>query len=321
MGATSGEPLAVFPGFDTHEVPAGVSFTQGKVRDIFDLGDELLICTTDRISAFDRILGAVPYKGEVLNRLSLYWFEETADVVPSHIVARVSSRAVLVRKCAVLPVEVVVRGYLTGSAWRDYQAGRPVSGITLPAGMSFNERFDEPLVTPSTKEADGQHDRPVSRQELVASGVIDRRLWEQVESAALALYARGAELASERGLILVDTKYEFGTADGELCLIDELHTPDSSRFWFADTYDELFAAGEKQRKLDKEYLRQWLMERGYRGDGPPPQIPADVFGEVSRRYRQAFELLTETPWASQSYGIEAEKRKILSFLSERQEDS
>jgi phosphoribosylaminoimidazole-succinocarboxamide synthase len=310
----------VFAGFDMDEVPAGVDFAQGKVRDIFDLGDELLICTTDRISAFDRILGLVPFKGEVLNRLSLFWFTNTEHIIRSHVVAKVSSRATLVRKCHVLPVEVVVRGYLTGGAWRDYQAGRPVSGITLPPGMRFNQQFEQPLVTPSTKEAQGFHDRPVSRQELLDAGVVDPDRWAEIERIALSLYEEGRQLAAERGLILVDTKYEFGMDGEEICLIDELHTPDSSRFWYADFYQELFDAGEKQRKLDKEYLRQWLMERGYQGDGLPPEVPQAVFDEVSARYRRAYETLTGSEWKTQSLESEAEKRKILLFLSERQED-
>ena len=314
-------PDSCFPGFANAELPTGVDFYQGKVRDIFDLDNELLISTSDRISAFDQILGQVPYKGEVLNRLSTFWFKSTRDIVQNHFVATVSPRAMLVKKCRVVPVEVVVRGFLTGSAWRDYLAGQLVSGIELSDDLRFNERFDTPILTPSTKEGDGLHDRPVSRDEVVYSGVVDPPIWEQIEELALQLFARGTEVAAQQGLILVDTKYEFGLLDDEIVLVDELHTPDSSRYWFADSYDELFEAGEKQRKLDKEYLRQWLMEQGYTGDGHPPVIPEEVFLEVSRRYQRAYEIITGADFTPQSTDPEAEKRKLLSFVEERQEEN
>ena len=312
---------ACFPGFPEYELPSGVDYAQGKVRDIFDLRDELIISTSDRISAFDQILGCVPFKGEVLNRLSAFWFDKTRDIVQNHMIAKISPRAVLVKKCKVVPIEIVVRGYLTGSAWRDYLAGDAVSGIELPPDMTFNQRFSSPLLTPSTKESEGAHDRPVSREEILNAKLVEPELWSQIEDVALALFDRGQTLAAERGLILVDTKYEFGMADNELYLIDEVHTPDSSRYWFADTYEQLFEAGEKQRKLDKEYLRQWLMEQGYQGDGRPPVIPDEVYQEVSRRYQQAFEVITGIDFQPQSVDPEAERTKILSFVEERQEDT
>lgn len=317
------EPSAdsCFTGFTNAELPTGFDFYQGKVRDIFDLDDELVIITSDRISAFDRILGHVPHKGEILNRLSVFWFNALEDVVSNHLKSTVTPRAMLVRKCRVVPVEVVVRGYLTGSAWRDYLAGNSVSGIELPDDMSFNEKFETPILTPSTKEGDGLHDRPVSRDEVIYSGIVEPELWEQIEEVALRLFDRGSRIAAERGLILVDTKYEFGLLDDELVLVDELHTPDSSRYWYADTYEKLFEAGEKQRKLDKEYLRQWLMEQGYSGEGHPPEIPAEIFGEVSRRYQEAFEVITGKEFRAQSTDSEAEKQKLLSFVEERQEDN
>ena len=191
-----------------------------------------------------------------------------------------------------VPVEVVVRGYLTGSAWRDYQRERAVSGIRLPAGMRADQPFPEPLLTPQTKAPPGQHDRPLSRDELLVGGIVAGPLWERIEAAALRLYRRGVELAARRGLILVDTKYEFGTVGDELLLADEVHTPDSSRYWFADGYADRFARGQPQRKLDKEFLRVWLMERGYLGDGEPPAIPDAVRDELGQRYREAFRLLT-----------------------------
>lgn len=263
-----------------------------KVRDIVHLDDRLLVVTSDRVSAFDRVLTTIPCKGQVLNQLSAFWFRHTADIVANHVLREVTPRSMLVRRCSVVPVEVVVRGYLTGSAWRHYQRDGAVSGIRLPAGMRADERFPEPLLTPSTKAPPGQHDRPLSRGELLSGGIVDGGMWERIEAAALQLYRRGVELAARRGLILVDTKYEFGTVGEELMLADEVHTPDSSRYWYAEEYAERFAEGRPQRKLDKEFLRVWLMQRGYMGDGEPPEIPDDVREGLGGRYREAFRLLT-----------------------------
>ncbi|MBN1797316.1 MAG: phosphoribosylaminoimidazolesuccinocarboxamide synthase [Spirochaetales bacterium] len=265
---------------------------KGKVRDILDFGSTMLICTTDRISAFDKVLGTIPCKGQVLNQISLYWFNQTADILKNHILEELSPRAVLVKKSTPLPVEVVVRGYLTGSAWRDYQKGNSISGIRLPSGMKFNQRFETPLLTPSTKAERGTHDLPISPAEIISSGIVERSVWEQVEEKALALFKKGTELAGAHGLILVDTKYEFGMNNGELILIDEIHTPDSSRYWYSNTYEQLFNKGEKQRKLDKEYLRQWLMEHNYMGDGEPPHIPDEIRIHVAWLYITAFETIT-----------------------------
>ena len=259
-----------------------------------DLDDRLLVVTSDRVSAFDRVLTTIPCKGQVLNQLSVFWFRHTADIVANHLLREVTPRSMLVRRCSVVPVEVVVRGYLTGSAWRDYRRDGVVSGIPLPAGMRADERFPEPLLTPSAKAPPGGHDRPLARDELLAGGIVDGQLWERIEAAALHLYRRGVEMAARHGLILVDTKYEFGTVGEELVLADEVHTPDSSRYWYAGEYAERFAEGRPQRMLDKEYLRTWLMERGYLGDGEPPEIPDHVREELGERYREAFRLLTGT---------------------------
>ncbi len=303
-----------FPGFDDTDIPSGIRMYRGKVRDVFDLKDSLLISVSDRISAFDRILSTLPCKGEVLNRISLFWFEHTNDIVQNHVIRQVSSRATLVHTCRVLPVEVVVRGYLTGSAWRDYKEGKPVSGIVLPKGMRMDERFPEPMITPSTKAEQGFHDRPVSRNEILEKGIVEKRLWEQVEEAAFGLFRRGTELLARQGLILVDTKYEFGVLDGSLMLVDELHTPDSSRFWFSDTYATLFEAETSQRKLDKEYLRQWLMDRGFMGEGIAPEIPDEVRVETAWKYVQAYERITGESFSPQGTDPEAEKQKILSSI-------
>jgi phosphoribosylaminoimidazole-succinocarboxamide synthase len=276
---------------DIKNIPSSAAY-KGKVRDILDLGSTMLICTTDRISAFDKVLTTIPCKGQVLNQISLYWFEQTESILQNHILEELSPRSVLVKKCTPLPVEVVVRGYLTGSAWRDYQNGKPISGITLPSDMKFNQRFASPLLTPSTKAPHGIHDLPISTNEIISSGIVEKKVWEQVEEKALALFKRGTEIAKVHGLILVDTKYEFGIDDDKLILIDELHTPDSSRYWYSDTYEHLFANGEKQRKLDKEYLRQWLMEHDYMGDGEPPHIPDNIRIHVAWLYITAFQTIT-----------------------------
>ena len=252
----------------------------------------MLILTTDRISAFDRVLTTIPCKGEVLNRITLYWFEKTSAIINNHVLEQPSPRSQLVKKCQVLPLEVVVRGYLTGSAWRGYQRGEGVSGIPLKEGLRYNERFPELLITPSTKEERGHHDMPISREEIIEQRIVPETLWLQIEEKALELFRLGSKLVEQRGLILVDTKYEFGLSDGKLLLVDEIHTPDSSRYWYADTYEQLFAKGESQRELDKEYLRRWLLERGYSGDGEPPVIPDEVRLEMADRYIRAFEEIT-----------------------------
>jgi phosphoribosylaminoimidazole-succinocarboxamide synthase len=291
-------------------LPPSIPVARGKVRDIVDMGSEMIITTTDRISAFDKVLTTIPCKGEVLNTLSLFWFRATSDIIPNHVREELSPRTVRVAKCSVLPVEVVVRGCLTGSAWRDYQAGAAISGIRLPPGMRFNQRFDHPLLTPSTKEEKGSHDRPVSREELIGSGRVEKEVWERIEEYALALFARGTEIAARSGLILVDTKYEFGILDGRLTLVDEMHTPDSSRYWYADTFADLYARGEPQRELDKEYLRRWLIARGWKGDGTPPAIPDDVRVEVARRYLTAWETITGMPFVPRALGAAQESALI-----------
>jgi phosphoribosylaminoimidazole-succinocarboxamide synthase len=286
---------------DTDWTPLGdltedASPIKGKVRDILEFEDRMLILTTDRISAFDRVLATIPCKGEVLNRISLHWFEKTSGIIDNHVLEQPSPRSQMVKKCEVLPLEVVVRGYLTGSAWRSYQRGEGVSGIPLEKGLRFNEKFPQPLITPSTKEERGHHDMPISREEIIERKIVPEALWLQIEKTALDLFRLGSEFVAKSGLILVDTKYEFGRFEDRLLLIDEIHTPDSSRFWYADTYEDLFGRGENQRELDKEYLRRWLLERGYSGDGEAPNIPDEVRLEVAERYITAFEEITGDPF-------------------------
>lgn len=294
-----------------------VDFCRGKVRDIVDVKDRMIICTSDRISAFDRILTTIPCKGEVLNGLSMYWFKETRDIIPNHSIRRLSARTVAVKKYTVLPVEVVIRAYLTGSSWRDYEKDGAVSGISLPRGMRFNEKFPEPLLTPSTKAEKGTHDVPISEEQLLENGIVESELWSKVRTAAFALFKRGSELAASRGLILVDTKYEFGIdEDGSPVLVDEIHTPDSSRYWYADTYEELFAAGEKQRKIDKEYLRQWLMGQGFMGDGEQPVIPDEIRLNVAEKYIEAYRLISNQVFRPEANSPEAEGRIIAAYLNQ-----
>lgn len=287
-----------------------VSWYQGKVRDSFLFEDSILMVTSDRVSAFDRILDVVPGKGEILNRISRYWFEQTKDIVANHVLEVPGGRSLLAKRAQVLPVEVVVRGYLTGSAWRDYQKGRDISGIHLPAGMAENQKLDAPIITPSTKADVGLHDQPISSEEIVSRGLVEAELWHRVCNTALKLFQRGSELVARQGLLLVDTKYEFGLADGKLLLVDEIHTPDSSRYWYADSYDADFSAGASPAKLDKEYLRRWLMNQGFSGDGAPPTIPAQVKDELSMRYLKAYELITGEQFFPMFPHIQSELEKL-----------
>ena len=288
----------------------------GKVRDVLDLGDSLLLVTSDRISAFDRVLGTIPHKGEILNRLAVFWLQATGGDVPNHLIQTIGTRSVLVRKAQVVPIEVIVRNYLTGSAWRDYQAGREISGHRLPAGLRKNQEFAAPILTPSTKAAVGDHDEPISEAQILSRGIATEELWSRISTAALKLFGIGRRMAAERGLILVDTKYEFGIdPSGELLVVDEIHTPDSSRFWYADSYQEAFESGSDPRALDKEFLRSWLLDQGFSGEGPAPALPPELVEQVSSRYAELWKLLTGSEFRSLSDGIEAEKRELQVFLS------
>ena len=277
------------------DFPVG-TLRRGKVRDVYDLGDRLLLVASDRLSAFDVNLTTIPFKGQILTELASWWFEKTADVCPNHVIAQPDPSAILCRKCEALPVEVVVRGYITGSLWRDYESGKAGAyGIAFPKGLKRDQAFPQPIITPTTKAEIGQHDEAISSADVVAKGLVDAKLWEEVQRKALALFARGQELARKQGLILVDTKYEFGLAAGQLLVIDEIHTPDSSRYWEAAEYDERFSRGAEQKMLDKENLRQWLIQaRGWQGQGTPPEIPAEVRVDLARKYIAAYERITGT---------------------------
>lgn len=283
---------------DTVDLP-GLVKESGKVRDNYRLSnDQRLLITTDRVSAFDRVLGLIPFRGQVLNQLSAWWFEQTRDIVPNHLLAVPDPNVTIAREAAALPVEIIVRGYITGvtktSLWTLYAAGeRAPYGIALPDGLRKNDPLPRPILTPTTKAEQGGHDAPLTRDQIIESGLLTGALWEQVESGALALFVRGQAVANRAGLILVDTKYEFGLIDGTLTLIDEVHTPDSSRYWDAASYTHNPAAPDH---YDKEFLRHWYTDRGYRGDGDPPPLPDDMIASVAERYIHVYERLTEQPF-------------------------
>jgi phosphoribosylaminoimidazole-succinocarboxamide synthase len=274
----------------------------GKVRDclIDRTHGERVIIVTDRLSAFDAVVGTIPFKGQVLNQLAQFWFEHTAAIAPNHMLRVPDPNVMIVRECEALPVEFVMRAYLTGvtstSIWKAYEAGaRMYAGHRLPEGMRKNQPLPEPLLTPSTKAAKGDHDITVSRDELIATGRITGELFDRAAAVAAALFAAGQRHAAARGLILADTKYEIGVdrSRDELVVIDEIHTPDSSRYWHADDYEARLARGEEPRSLDKEYVRRWLAgEAHWSGDGPPPVMPDDVRVEAARRYIASYEIVT-----------------------------
>ncbi len=277
----------------------GVRYS-GKVRENFTKDGERIIVVTDRVSAFDVVLGTIPFKGQVLNGLARYWFELAAEVMPNHLLAMPDPQATRAIECTPIPVEMVVRAYLTGSGstsiWRAYERGeRTFCGHALADDMVRHQKLPEVIVTPSTKAPKGEHDESVSKEVLFERGHIDPDTFAELESAVLKLFAFGQAKAAERGLILVDTKYELGrTADGRIVLIDEIHTPDSSRYWYADTYEASMAAGEAPRALDKEFLRGWLVDRGFRGDGTPPPLSDEIRVEAAQRYVELYEQLTGT---------------------------
>lgn len=272
------------------------SVYHGKVRDVYDIDNRLLVMVaTDRISAFDVVLPkGIPFKGQVLNQIASYFLDATADLVPNWKLAVPDPMATVGVKCEPMKVEMIVRGYLAGSAWRDYAAGkREICGVQLPEGLRENQKLPHPILTPTTK-ADEGHDENISRDEIIARGIVAKEDYEKMEEYALALFNRGTEMAAERGLILVDTKYEFGKYDGKVILIDEIHTPDSSRYFYADGYQERFEKGEEQRQLSKEFVRRWLMDNGFMGRAGEqvPEMTDEYCREVSERYIELYEHIT-----------------------------
>ena len=272
---------------------------RGKVRDNYDLADGTrIIIASDRISAFDRILAAIPFKGEVLTQTARYWFEQTADICPNHVVAYPDPNVVIGRRLDILPVEIVVRDYLAGTTATSvltlYQAGqREMYGVRLPDGLKPNQRLPQPIITPTSKAFDGGHDEPLTPDMILAQGLLTASQWRTLSDYAFALFARGQKLAAERGLILVDTKYEFGTApDGTIVLADEIHTPDSSRYWRAASYAERFERGDRPESFDKDFVRNWVVARCDPYKDPIPEIPADVILATAAVYVEAFETIT-----------------------------
>ncbi|MCB0047297.1 MAG: phosphoribosylaminoimidazolesuccinocarboxamide synthase [Caldilineaceae bacterium] len=305
------ESLRKFPPEFTHALRSALSQTldetdfdflgpktRGKVRDIYARGDQLVLITTDRLSAFDRILGQVPYKGQVLNQLAAFWFEQTADIVANHLLAVPDPNVTVARRCRPLPVEVVVRGYISGvtktALWYRYSRGeRTIYGMDFPDGLEKNDPLPQPVITPTTKGGPDGHDERITGADVVSRGLIPSERWDEVQDVALSVFARGQEIARRAGLILVDTKYEFGIDDQEqLVLIDEVHTPDSSRFWIADSYVERKAAGREPENFDKEFVRLYYAAQGYRGDSEPFPLPDDLAVQAAQRYIRTYELLT-----------------------------
>ncbi len=285
------------------------NYYRGKVRENYDLPDgSRIIISTDRLSAFDRILTCIPYKGQVLTQTARYWFEQTRDICPNHVINYPDPNVVVGKRLNILPVEVVVRGYLAGTTGTSiltlYKKGqREMYGITLPDGMRDNQILPEPIITPTSKEFDGGHDEPLTPAQIIERGLLTEAQWQTLSNYALALFARGQEIARKRGLILVDTKYEFGTDEnGTIILADEIHTPDSSRYWLADSYQERFDKGARPESFDKDFVRAWVTERCDPYKDEIPEIPADLIEQTSKVYIRAYEAITGTAFVPDDRG-------------------
>ena len=296
---------------ETHFELSGLTkYYKGKVRDVYYLGDVLAVVVSDRISAFDVVLPEpIPYKGQVLNEIAAQALKDTEDILPNWIISSPAPSVTIGKNCDPFQVEMVIRGYLSGHAWREYKEGkRTLCGVTLPEGMKENDKFSTPIITPTTKAHEG-HDEDISKEEILSQGIVTKEDYNQLEKYTQAVFQRGTEKAAEQGLILVDTKYEFGKFKGEIILIDEIHTPDSSRFFYADTYQELQDKGERQRQLSKEFVREWLMENGFQGkEGQTvPQMKEEIVNNISVRYIELYEHVT---------GNKFEKKEISNNLQE-----
>lgn len=266
---------------------------RGKVRDNYYFDNQILMVTSDRVSAFDHVLGTIPFKGQILSEIASFWFDKTKEIVPNHFIKSIDPQVLLVKEAKPLPVEVIVRRYITGSLWRDYENSKHhVYDLDFGDNLKKNQRFSSAMLTPSTKEDYGKHDMPISRKEIINQKLVDKEIYEKAEEYALALFAEGEKWAKKQGLILVDTKYEFGLVDGELIVIDEIHTPDSSRYWIESEYEKRFAAGEDQLMLDKENMRQWLISKGFSGEGTPPELEDDIRILLSEKYMELYKILT-----------------------------
>ena len=264
----------------------------GKVRENFYYKDKILMVTTDRVSAFDHILGTIPFKGEVLTQIAKFWFEKTKHIAPNHYISNPDPQVLVTKKAETLPVEIIIRGYITGSLWRDYSKGiKDQYGFQIADNLVKDQKFNDPIITPTTKAEYGEHDEAISKEEIINS-LVDKDIYEKAEEYSMNLFKEGQKWAEKRGLILVDTKYEFGMIDNELCVIDEIHTPDSSRYWIAEEYEKRFSAGENQLMLDKENIRQWLIEKGFSGEGTPPPLSDEIRILLSEKYMELYNTLT-----------------------------
>lgn len=304
-------------------LPGQKSVFHGKVRDVYTLEDDLLVMVvTDRISAFDVILPeGIPYKGEILNKIAAANLDATKDIVPNWKLATPDPMVTVGHKCEPLKLEMIIRGYITGSAWRAYRAGeRNLCGVELPEGLVENQKFDHPIITPTTK-ADSGHDENISREEIIRQGLVSEEHYRRLEEITQKLFERGSELARKRGLILVDTKYEFGIKDGEIMLIDEIHTPDSSRYFYADSYEELFEKGMPQRQLSKEFVRKWLIDQGFTGEKGQqvPEMTPEYCASVTDRYIELYEHITGEKFVKHpTDDLEARiGRNVTAWLNER----
>jgi len=298
--------------------PGQTAFYKGKVRDVYTINDkEMVMVASDRISAFDVVLPRpIPYKGQVLNQVAAIMLNATRDIVPNWVKAVPLPNVTIGLKCETFPVEMVVRGNLTGHAWRTYKSGkRELCGVTMPEGLKENDYFPTPIITPTTKAHEG-HDEDISREEILAKGLVSKEDYEQLEKYTLALFARGKELAAQRGLILVDTKYEFGKIGDTIYVIDEIHTPDSSRYFYAEGYEEKQKAGEAQKQLSKEFVREWLMANGFQGkDGQKvPEMSDEFVNTVSERYIELFENITGQKFVKENVSEAESEQKIIEAL-------
>lgn len=277
------------------QLPGQTAFYKGKVRDVYTVGDKLIMIASDRISAFDHVLPRpIPYKGQVLNQVATYFLGATKDIVPNWLLDVPDPNVAIGIACEPFKVEMVIRGYLVGHAWREYKAGkRTLCGVPMPEGMHENDPFPQPIITPATKAEEG-HDEDISREEIIAQGIVSEADYVQLEKFTHALFERGTAMAKQQGLILVDTKYEFGKKDGQIYLIDEIHTPDSSRYFYLEGYQERQARGERQKQLSKEFVREWLMEHGFQGkeDQLMPVMPDTLVEQITDRYVELYERVT-----------------------------
>ena len=268
----------------------------GKTRDFYIVNDKRIIISTDRISAFDKVLGDIPYKGQVLSQLSSFWFKKTKDIIYNHLIYAPHPNIMVVKNAKLIPIEMVIRGYITGvtgtSIWGSYEKGdRIIYGLRFKDGLKKNQKLPLPIITPTTKAEKG-HDQRLTRDEIIKRKIVSRKIYKQMEKVSLRLFERGTRICAKAGIILVDTKYEFGIYKNKLILIDEIHTPDSSRFWIKKTYKQRFKKGLEPENLDKEFLRIWFKEKGYTGEGEPPKMPHEFIAKVSKRYQQIYEKLT-----------------------------